>query len=370
MRIGLIVGTRPEVIKMAPIIRTMREQGDEVEPILIATAQHREMLDQALADFDLVPDIDLDLMEADQELPALTARVVDAAAETFRHIRPDAVLVQGDTTTAFASALAAFYERIPLGHVEAGLRTYHFEAPWPEEMNRRLIAPLARWNFAPVERAKQNLLREYIPEDRIFVTGNTVIDALVWMAERVEAAPPAIPGLPVSLLSASRIILVTGHRRESFGEPLREICHALREIADRFLDVMVLYPVHLNAEVRRCTNEILRGHPRMVLLPPLSYPALVYLMKRCTFVITDSGGIQEEAPALGKPVLVTREVTERPEAIEAGAACLVGSNRKTIVETAARLLTERGFYDSMAIGTSPYGDGSAAKRIVKILKQV
>ena len=365
----MIVGTRPEAIKMAPVMRAMLGDPGTFEPILIATAQHREMLDQVLTVFDLTPDVDLDLMTPGQKLPDLTARSIASLATVLRRIRPDAVLVQGDTTTAFAGALAAFYERIPSGHVEAGLRTYNLDAPWPEELNRRLISPMARWSFAPVESSRENLLAERVPADRIFVTGNTVIDALFQVAEKVDREPPRIHGLEPGCLDGKKCILVTGHRRESHGDPLRAICRALLDVADGHPEIAIVYPVHPNPDVHGCVHEILGSHPGVHLMDPLAYPELVSLLKSCYCVITDSGGLQEEAPALGKPVLVTRETTERPEVVEAGMAKLVGSDRGLIVGSVETLLTDRAVYSEMSRGGSPYGDGKAAGRILRVLQE-
>ncbi len=366
-RIALIFGTRPEAIKMAPVIKALKNRSQDFEPILIATAQHRQLLDQVLDVFELTPDIDLDLMQDNQSLAGFSSRAIQALGDCLHSTKPDAVLVQGDTTTAFIGALAAFYEHIPVGHVEAGLRTYNFEAPWPEEMNRRLIAPMARWCFAPMPSARQNLLAEHIPDARIFVTGNTVIDALLITAGHVEKHPPQIPGLKDDVLQHPKMILVTGHRRESFGEPFENICKALREIAETHSDVAIIYPLHLNPNVKDVAQTILAGHPRIHLLEPLAYGPFVRLLKDCRFLITDSGGLQEEAPALGKPVLVTRETTERPEAVEAGNSILTGSDREKIVSCASRLLEDEAEYQKMAQAGSPFGDGKAAERIVDIL---
>jgi len=365
-KVTIVAGTRPELIKLMPVLLALRARpGFEVS--LVATAQHREMSDQVCAAFGVAPDVDLDLMRRGQTPAEVAARVTSAVQATLARQRPDAVLVHGDTTTCLASALAAFYEGIPIGHVEAGLRTYDFSAPWPEEMNRRLTDPICRWCFAPTERAAANLRAERIPEDRIFVTGNTVVDALLLALRRVHAKPPPLPELPPGLLDGRRLVLVTGHRRESFGEPLRELCAALRELAERHRDVVIVYPVHLNPNVQEPVNEILGGAERIQLVRPLDYLGFVALLERATLVITDSGGIQEEAPTLKKPVLVTRQATERPEAMERGLARLVGCSRERIVEEASRLLEDPAAYAAMATGTNPYGDGRAADRIADVL---
>jgi len=361
--IVVVVGTRPEAIKMAPVYLALKADP-RVRATLLATAQHRHMLDQVLTVFDIRPDVDLDLMRADQTLAQVTAAVVTGVQDALAQLKPDAVLVHGDTTTCLASGLAAFYERVPLGHVEAGLRTYNFQAPWPEEMNRRLVDPICRWCFAPTRRAAENLRAERIREENIFVTGNTVIDALLLARERVRREPPSVPDLDLSRLEGKRLILVTGHRRESFGRPFEEFCLALRDIVERHADTVLVYPVHLNPNVQRPVNEVLYGCQRVHLIRPVEYLPFVYLMDRSTLIITDSGGIQEEAPTLGKPVLVTREVTERPEAVEAGLAKLVGTNRRRLADEASRLLEDGEAYAKMARGDNPYGDGQASKRIV------
>jgi UDP-N-acetylglucosamine 2-epimerase len=365
-RIALVVGTRPELIKMAPVFLELRKRSG-IDAILIATAQHRQMLDQACAAFGISPDIDLDLMRPDQSLTDVTTGVLSAMRDTLSTLKPTAVLVHGDTTTCFATALAAFYANIRVGHVEAGLRTYDFTAPWPEEMNRRLVDPLCEWCFAPTVRAAENLRAERIPEERIFVTGNTAVDALLIALERSHAEETSIPGLAEKALDGRRLVMVTGHRRESFGEPFRELCLALRDIAEQHPDVTVVYPVHLNPNVQRPVREILGNVERVHLIEPLSYLPFVSLLERSTLIITDSGGIQEEAPTLRKPVLVMRRATERPEAMELGLARLVGTSRQKIVEQASLLLRDTTAYQSMIAETNPYGDGRAAERIANVL---
>lgn len=356
-----VVGTRPEAIKMAPVVRALeREPWAAVR--LVATAQHREMLDQVLSLFEMQADVDLDLMRPDQGLSELTARLIAALDATFRQEAPDVVLAQGDTTTVMVAALVSYYHQVPFGHVEAGLRTGNMATPYPEEMNRVLADRLARWHFAPTEGARANLLAEGILPDRVHVTGNTVIDALLLAAQRDE------PLRGVELDPGRRLILVTAHRRESFGRPLEEMCEAIRAIADRNPDVEVLYPVHRNPHARTIAFRVLAGHPRIHLCDPLGYGPFVTAMKRAYFVLTDSGGVQEEAPALGKPVLVMRLETERPEAIREGVARLVGTDFEAIAGEAQRLLDDAQAYRAMARGVSPYGDGRAAARIVGVLR--
>jgi UDP-N-acetylglucosamine 2-epimerase (non-hydrolysing) len=369
-RILCVVGTRPEVIKLAPVIVELRSRPAEFEPIVCGAAQHREMLDQAMAVFEIKADHDLDVMLPDQNLAQLTARAVEGLDEVIAVERPDLVLVQGDTTTAFCGALAAFYHRVRVGHVEAGLRTNDKYAPFPEEVNRTLIGHVADYHFSPTERAKEALLREGVNASSVFVTGNTVIDALLWVRERVRQKPPTLPPGLVEALDGRRVILVTAHRRESFGEGFEHICQAILEVADRFPDVAFVYPVHCNPSVREPVRRLLGGHPRIVLVEPLAYEPFVWLMNRSLLVLTDSGGVQEEAPSLGKPVLVMREVTERPEGVAAGNARLVGVQRERIVAALTRLLCEPGERESMATPHNPYGDGKSARRIVDLLARL
>jgi len=364
--VAVVVGTRPEAIKMAPVYLALKADP-RARVRLLTTAQHRQMLDQVLSVFSISPDVDLDLMRPDQTLAEVTARVVMGVQGALAAMQPDAVLVHGDTTTCLCSALAAAYERIPVGHVEAGLRTYDFNAPWPEEINRRLTDPLCQWCFAPTESAAANLRAEHIADDRIFVTGNTVIDALFLARDMTRTQAPRVGDLPPGALEGRRLILVTGHRRESFGQPLREFCLALRDLVRAHPDTVVVYPVHLNPNVRRTVHEMLDSEPRVHLIRPLAYLPFVHLMDRSFLIITDSGGIQEEAPSLGKPVLVTRELTERPEAVQAGLAALCGTDRRKIVQTASTLLTDEGAYAAMSHGKNPYGDGQASRRIVDVL---
>jgi UDP-N-acetylglucosamine 2-epimerase (non-hydrolysing) len=367
-RIALVVGTRPELIKMAPVLLELRKRSG-IDATFIATAQHRQMLDQACAAFGISPDIDLDLMRPDQSLTDVTTGVLSGMRETFAQLKPDAVLVHGDTTTCFATTLAAFYANVHVGHVEAGLRTYDFNAPWPEEMNRRLVDPLCQWCFAPTQRAADNLRAERIPEERIHVTGNTAVDALLIALQRSRQQSFSIPGLSADALDGKRLLLVTGHRRESFGEPFRELCLALRDIVELHRDVAIVYPVHLNPNVQRPVREILGDVERIHLIPPLEYLPFVSLLERSTLIVTDSGGIQEEAPTLRKPVLVMRRATERPEAVELGLAKLVGTSRQAIVNEASRLLRDPSAYAEMITDSNPYGDGRAAERIADVLEQ-
>jgi UDP-N-acetylglucosamine 2-epimerase (non-hydrolysing) len=358
-KIVCVVGTRPEAVKMAPVILALQREP-WAETRVLATGQHRQMLDQVLQAFGISADVDLDMMQPNQDLTALTARMLTAMDKVLKEEQPTAVLAQGDTTTVMVAALASFYLGIPFGHVEAGLRTGDMRRPFPEEMNRVLAGHLARWHFAPTASSRGNLLREGIAEDRIFLTGNTVIDALHDMAARTPAIEVA-PG--------RRLVLVTAHRRESFGEPFERICQAILQLADANPDVDFLYPVHRNPNVIGPVERLLGKHPRIRLTEPLDYVPFVAAMKAAHLILTDSGGVQEEAPALAKPVLVLREETERPEAVEAGVVQLVGTDTQRIVSTAQRLLSDDAAWRAMAKGVSPYGDGHAAGRIVDVLKQ-
>ncbi|PKL39689.1 MAG: UDP-N-acetylglucosamine 2-epimerase (non-hydrolyzing) [Spirochaetae bacterium HGW-Spirochaetae-1] len=366
LKIAIVIGTRPEAIKMAPVYLKMKADS-RIEVILIATAQHRQMLDETLAIFAIEPDIDLNIMQANQTLPELSARLIVKVQEALARVKPDVVLVHGDTATCLFAALAANYEKIPVGHVEAGLRTYNFDAPWPEEINRRLTDPICKWCFAPTKRAAQNLIEEKIPESHIHITGNTIVDALLLSREKIDRSKTLINGFDLGTIQNKRMILVTGHRRESFGKPFEQFCLALRDIARSHNDVVIVYPVHLNPNVRKPVNEILKDEERVFLIEPVEYLSFVSLMDHCFFIITDSGGIQEEAPSLHKPVLVTRDTTERPEAIESGLARLVGTSRDNIVNEANRLLTDSAAYSSMANGVNPYGDGKASERIIDVI---
>jgi UDP-N-acetylglucosamine 2-epimerase (non-hydrolysing) len=368
-KVAVVFGTRPEAIKLAPVVLALRADSGFTCKVCV-TAQHRQMLDQVLAVFGLTPDTDLNLMEPNQTLGRLTARSIEALDQYFAAEKPQLVLVQGDTTTVFCAALAAFYRRIPVGHVEAGLRTGDLYSPWPEEANRVLTTRLTALHFAPTVASRRNLLDEGVPEARVFVTGNTVVDALFLALAKVKAAPPPIPGLPPATLAVWRgkpVVLITGHRRENHGAGFDSICRAIAELARRFPEAQFVYPVHLNPNVREPVGRILGvGRQGNVhLIDPLPYLPFVALMERATVVLTDSGGIQEEAPSLGKPVLVMRDTTERPEAVTAGTVKLVGTDFDRIVTETTRLLTDHGAYEAMARAHNPYGDGLATGRIVE-----
>jgi UDP-N-acetylglucosamine 2-epimerase (non-hydrolysing) len=369
-----IFGTRPEAIKMAPVIKELEKHQDKIRSLVCVTAQHRQMLDQVLDLFQINPDVDLDLMEDNQTLSQITARALTALDDVFKEIKPDWVLVQGDTTTTMVASLVAFYHGVRIGHIEAGLRTYNKKAPFPEEINRRMTSVIADLHFAPTERAKQNLLREGVEEKRIFVTGNTVIDALL-MIVKIQSQPEIQEKwnryfgdkFGIFFTNGKKQILVTGHRRESFGKGFENICNALREIAYSHKDVEIIYPVHLNPNVQEPVRKILNNTERVHLIPPLDYEPFVYLMSKSYLILTDSGGIQEEAPSLGKPVLVMREVTERPEGIEAGGVSLVGVGRERVVRGVSQLLSDHDLYRKMSKVKNPYGDGKAAARIMEAL---
>jgi UDP-N-acetylglucosamine 2-epimerase (non-hydrolysing) len=363
-KVLFVFGTRPEAIKLAPVILELRRRP-EFHVSVCVTAQHREMLDQVLETFDIRPDYDLDIMCPGQDLFQVTARCLTELEPLLRKEQPWMVLVEGDTTTVLATALAAFYLGIKVGHVEAGLRTFDKRRPFPEEINRRLTTHLADLHFAPTESARRNLLAEQVPESSVFVTGNTVIDTLFLVRDRYGGHRPLPPGMP-PLAPGKRLILVTGHRRESFGQGFENICDALRQIAAR-PDVEIVYPVHLNPNVQEPVRRILGGLPNVRLIEPLSYVPFVGLMESSYLILTDSGGIQEEGPSLGKPVLVMREVTERPEAVEAGTVRLVGTEVKAVVDGVWELLDNRELYERMSRAHNPYGDGLASKRIADIL---
>lgn len=362
-----IFGTRPEAIKMSPVVKALAQHPDRIRPRVCVTAQHRQMLDQVLDLFGLVPDYDLNLMQPNQSLAALTARVFTELDAVITQEQPDWVLVQGDTTTVMAASLVAFYRQVKVGHVEAGLRTFDKWQPFPEEINRKVAGVVADLHFAPTETAKANLLREGVDPATIHVTGNPVIDAL----KTVAALPYDVQRGPLADIPwDKRVLLVTAHRRESFGQPLDDICAALREIAALRPDIHLVYPVHLNPNVQTPVYRLLGSMSNITLLPPLDYLPLVHMMKRAYLVLTDSGGIQEEAPALGKPVLVLRDTTERPEAVPAGTARVIGTERQKIVVETLRLLDDAEAYACMAKALNPYGDGYAAKRIVKCLLDI
>ena len=348
---------------MAPVVRALAARPGEFHPCVCVTNQHREMLDQVLDLFDIHADHHLQVMTSGQTLTEITMRVLERLPAILSATRPAAVLVQGDTTTTFAAALAAFYARVPVGHVEAGLRTYRRDSPFPEELNRQMTTVLADWHYAPTDWARDNLLRAGVPADTITVTGNPVTDALQWIADKVENDHAALP----AFAPGSRLILVTAHRRENFGAPFDEMCQAMRTVVERNPDVELVYPVHLNPNVQKPVRRILAGVPRIHLMPPVDYATLVALMKRSTLVLTDSGGIQEEAPSLGKPALVMRDTTERPEGVRAGTARLVGTDQARIVEETERLLHDPAAYAAMAHAHNPYGDGHAGAYIVDTL---
>jgi UDP-N-acetylglucosamine 2-epimerase (non-hydrolysing) len=375
-KVLFIFGTRPEAIKMAPVIKELQKHPSQFAVSVCVTAQHRQMLDQVLELFEIVPDFDLDIMKPGQSLTDVTCNVLQGLAPVLEKSKPDLVLVHGDTTTTMAASLAAYYQKIAVGHIEAGLRTGNIYSPWPEEMNRRLTGAITRFHFAPTEQSRQNLLAEGVADESITVTGNTVIDALLMVrAKMVVGNIGAMigqnlvlkyPGL-ASILACNngkRLILVTGHRRENFGEGFENICYALKEIAAAHSDVEVIYPVHLNPNVQEPVKRILSDAPGIHLIEPLDYLPFVWLMNRSYLIITDSGGVQEEAPSLGKPVMVMRDTTERPEAVTAGTVILVGTDRQKIVAIAHQLLTDKAAYEAMTRAHNPYGDGKAAERIV------
>lgn len=365
-KISVVFGTRPEAIKLAPVILALKADP-RFDCRVCVTAQHREMLEQVLQTFGIVPDVDLNLIKPNQTLAGLTTRTIESLDHYFAEEKPDMVMVQGDTTTVFCAALSAFYHHIPIAHVEAGLRTFNLNSPWPEEANRVLTSHIADLHFAPTATSRENLLREGVSSERIFVTGNTVIDALFIALEKIKATPPDIPGIPQYVMqqgSNDPLVLITGHRRENFGEGFENICRAISEVAGRFPHVVFVYPVHLNPHVQKPVYDLLSGHRNIHLISPLDYLPFVALMDRSTLILTDSGGVQEEAPSLGKPVLVMRDTTERPEAVEMGTVKLVGTNITAIVENTTMLLTDEKAYAAMANAVNPYGDGKATSRIL------
>ena len=377
----LVFGTRPEAIKMAPLVKEFQKHPDRFETVVCVTGQHRQMLDQVLEIFDIKPDYDLNIMKTGQDLFDVTARVITGMRDVLDEAKPDVVLVHGDTTTSTAAALAAFYRQIPVGHVEAGLRTHNIYSPWPEEMNRQITGRIATYHFAPTPLSRQNLLNEGVPEDRITVTGNTVIDALYWVVDKIRNTPALADELAGELRKAGydtdrlkdgrRLVLITGHRRENFGDGFISMCRAIKALTEKYPDVDFVYPMHLNPNVRRPIHEVfgenLDGLGNMFFIEPLEYLSFVYLMEKSTIVLTDSGGIQEEAPGLGKPVLVMRDTTERPEALEAGTVRLVGTDYDKIVTEVSSLLDNPGHYATMSHAVNPYGDGLGCGRIMKLL---
>ncbi|MBN2108339.1 MAG: UDP-N-acetylglucosamine 2-epimerase (non-hydrolyzing) [Deltaproteobacteria bacterium] len=380
-KISFIFGTRPEAIKLCPLITAMQAHP-AMKPHVCVTGQHREMLDQVLVVFEVVPDVDLSLMQQRQTLGGLTSRAIASIDAYLAEHKPDMVIVQGDTTTAFCAALSAFYHKIPVAHVEAGLRTWNRYSPFPEEMNRVLVTRLAELHFVPTMMSRDNLLKDGILSDRIFVTGNTVIDALLTAVEKVKCNSPDIPSLPSFLMNSALdnpLVLITGHRRENFGKGFENICHAIAELARRFPETHFVYPVHLNPSVRepvyRILNQSAIGAALLAvknihLIEPLSYLPFIRIMDRAMLILTDSGGVQEEAPSLGKPVLVMRDTTERPEAVAMGTAKLVGTDVESIVENVSVLLTDRVAYEAMANAVNPYGDGRACGRIIGVCAQI
>lgn len=377
-KVLLVFGTRPEAIKMAPLVHTFKKYPERFETLVCVTGQHREMLDQVLELFQIVPNYDLNIMKPNQDLYDVTSRVLLGLRDVLKIVKPDVVFVHGDTTTSMAAALAAFYQQIPVAHVEAGLRTNNIYSPWPEEMNRSITGRIASYNFAPTSCSKNNLLKENVEEKSILVTGNTVIDALHWVVNKIESdfqlqenikAEIGSMGYDTRRLEAGqRLVLITGHRRENFGDGFLNICHAIASLAEKYPNVDFVYPMHLNPNVRKPVMEILSsGQPNVFLIEPLRYLQFVFLMEKSYLVLTDSGGVQEEAPGLGKPVLVMRDTTERPEAVEAGTVMLVGADKERIENGVTALLDDNAMYEKMSKAINPYGDGLACKRIVDFL---
>lgn len=377
----LVFGTRPEAIKMAPLVKEFQKENKRFKTIVCVTGQHREMLDQVLEIFDIKPDYDLNIMKQGQDLYDVTARVLTGMRDVLKEAKPDVVLVHGDTTTSTAAALAAFYQQIPVGHVEAGLRTHNIYSPWPEEMNRQVTGRIAEYDFAPTPLSRQNLLDEGVSEDKVFVTGNTVIDSLYWVIDKIKndsdlrsklTEELRIAGYDTDRLKDSRkLVLITGHRRENFGDGFISMCKAIKHLTEKYPDVDFVYPMHLNPNVRKPIHEVfgknLENLDNMFFIEPLSYLPFVFLMEKSDIVLTDSGGIQEEAPGLGKPVLVMRDTTERPEALSAGTVKLVGTDFNKIVTEVSLLIDDKEHYDGMSMAVNPYGDGLACNRIISIL---
>ncbi len=376
----LVFGTRPEAIKMAPLVKELQKYPEEFETIVCVTGQHREMLDQVLRIFDIRPDYDLNIMKRGQDLYDVTARILTGMRDVLKEAQPDVVLVHGDTTTSAASALAAFYQQIPVGHIEAGLRTHNIYSPWPEEINRQITGRIATFHFAPTPLSRENLLREGVKEKAVTVTGNTVIDALYWVVEKIKNDKALDNQLEKVLEEARydinrlkenrRLVLITGHRRENFGESFIHMCRAIKTLTEKYPEVDFVYPMHLNPNVRKPIREVFGEEqlPNMFFIEPLEYLSFVYLMEKSAIVLTDSGGIQEEAPGLGKPVLVMRDTTERPEALEAGTVKLVGTDYEKIIKEVSALLNDQTYYDRMSKAVNPYGDGKACGRIADHLK--
>nr|WP_296976632.1 UDP-N-acetylglucosamine 2-epimerase (non-hydrolyzing) [Prevotella sp.] len=381
-KIMLVFGTRPEAIKMAPLVKAFQAKNDEFETIVCVTGQHREMLDQVLHLFDIKPDFDLNIMKQGQDLYDITSRVLLGMRDVFKVCKPDVLFVHGDTTTSTAAALAGFYQQIPVAHVEAGLRTNDIYSPWPEEMNRQITGRIATYNLSPTQLSRQNLLKENVDENKITVTGNTVIDALHWVTAKIKSDKKLDDNLSLGLKSKGydtkrlvgnrRLILITGHRRENFGDGFLHICHAIQDLAKKFPEVDFVYPMHLNPNVRKPIHQVfgedLNNLGNIFFIEPLEYLPFVFLMEKSDIVLTDSGGIQEEAPGLGKPVLVMRNTTERPEAVDAGTVKLVGTDYDAIVDNVSKLLTDRNLYNKMSKATNPYGDGKACERIIRYIE--
>lgn len=381
-KIMLVFGTRPEAIKMAPLVKEFQKYSNDFETIVCVTGQHRQMLDQVLHIFNIQPQYDLNIMKEGQDLYDVTSRVLLGMRDVLKEVCPDVVLVHGDTTTSTAAALAAFYQQIPVGHVEAGLRTHNIYSPWPEEMNRQITGRIAQYNFSPTPLSRANLIAEGISNDRITVTGNTVIDALYWVVNKIKSTPELNEKLKKELKEAGydvnrlafgkKLVLITGHRRENFGDGFVSMCKAIQTLTQKYPEVDFVYPMHLNPNVRKPIHEvfgkILNNIGNMFFIEPLEYLSFVYLMEKSSIVLTDSGGIQEEAPGLGKPVLVMRDTTERPEALEAGTVKLVGTNYNRIVNEVSALLDDAAHYDAMSKAVNPYGDGLACARIIKIFE--
>ena len=382
-KIMLVFGTRPEAIKMAPLVKTFQHQADSFQTIVRVTGQHREMLDQVLSIFNIKPDYDLNIMKQGQDLYDITANVLIGMRTVLKEAQPDIVLVHGDTTTSTAAALAAFYQQIPVGHVEAGLRTHNIYSPWPEEMNRQITSRIATYHFAPTSLSRENLLNENIPDETITITGNSVIDALYWVVNKIKADTSLQLQLQTELYNAGynvsrltegkKLVLITGHRRENFGQGFINICTAIKDLAQKYPNTDFVYPMHLNPNVRKPIHDVfgsdLTTLDNMFFIEPLEYLAFVYLMEKSTIVLTDSGGIQEEAPGLGKPVLVMRDTTERPEALAAGTVKLVGTDYHKIMSELSTLLDSKEAYDQMSKAVNPYGDGLACNRIIAKLKE-
>jgi UDP-N-acetylglucosamine 2-epimerase (non-hydrolysing) len=373
-KILIVFGTRPEAIKMAPLIKEFEKTKDFFNVKICITAQHREMLDQVLKIFEIKPDYDLNIMAPGQDLYDVTSKVLLGLRNVLKEFNPDLVLVHGDTTTTLVGSLASFYKKIPIGHIEAGLRTGNIYSPWPEEANRLLTTQLAKYHFAPTKKNKNNLLKEKISEENIVITGNTVIDALFWVLNKIKNNSQLEKDIINELnnngykISNRKFILITGHRRENFGNGFFNICNAIKELAQKYKNFDFVYPVHLNPNVRKPVKEILSNIDNVFLIEPLEYMPFIYLLSKSYLVLTDSGGIQEEAPSLGKPVLVMRDTTERPEAVEAGTVILVGTNKENIVSNVSKLIENETLYKKMSYAHNPYGDGNASKKIVNFLK--